>query len=292
MTDSHSTGERLQDAASHQLQGLSSKLPHQTVPHGTVTLLFTDIEGSTQLLHQLGKQYSQALAEHRELLRAAFAAHSGYEVDTQGDAFFVVFARAADAVAAAAAAQQALQGHTWPEGHRLRVRMALHTGEPTLTRNGSAADAPAAYVGVDVHRAARIMAAGHGGQVLLSRATQELAQDELPPDVTLQDLGEHRLKDLTRTEHLFQLLIHGLFREFAPLKTLSNQPNNLPQQVTSFIGRDKEMAVVKTRLSKTRLLSMTGSGGTGKTRLSLQVAAEVLEEYSDGVWLVELAPLP
>src|SRR5438067_7824630 len=172
--------------------------PQAELPSGTVTLLFTDVEGSTQLLRQLGDRYASALEEHRRLLRRAFEAWRGCEVDSQGDAFFVAFGRAADAVAAAVAAQRALAAHPWPDGEAVRVRMGLHTGEPTLT--------PGGYVGLDVHRAARLCAAGHGGQVLLSRTTRDLVEQELPDGVDLRDLGEHRLKDLPRPERVYQLV--------------------------------------------------------------------------------------
>jgi YVTN family beta-propeller protein len=182
------------------------------LPQGTVTFLFTDIEGSTRLLRALGPRYEEALAEHQDILRAAFAAHGGREVDTQGDLFFVAFRRAKDAVAAAVDAQRDLSAHSWPEGGAVRVRMGLHTGEPRLGGER--------YVGLGVHKAARIAAAGHGGQVLLSRTTRELVEDELPPGITIRDLGERRLKDLDRPEQLSQLVIEGLQSEFARLKTL------------------------------------------------------------------------
>jgi YVTN family beta-propeller protein len=179
---------------------------------GTVTFLFTDIEGSTQLLKQLGSRYPDALHEHSTIIRSACAAHGGREVDTQGDAFFFAFPRGKDAVAAAVDAQRQLAEYPWPEGTTLKVRMGLHTGEPTVGGER--------YVGIGVHRAARIAAAGHGGQVLLSRTTRDLVEDELPPGVTIRDLGERRLKDLDRPERISQLVIQGLQSEFAPLKTL------------------------------------------------------------------------
>jgi YVTN family beta-propeller protein len=182
------------------------------LPRGTVTFLFTDIEGSTRLLRALGPLYGDALAEHQRILRSAFAAHGGREVDTQGDSFFVAFARAKDAVAAAVDAQRDLAAHSWPEGGAVRVRMGLHTGEPRLGGER--------YVGLGVHKAARIAAAGHGGQVLLSRTTRELVEDELPTGVTIRDLGERRLKDLERPERLSQLVVEGLPSEFKPLNTL------------------------------------------------------------------------
>src|SRR5437763_9885211 len=185
------------------------------LPSGTVTFLFTDIEGSTQLLKPLGPLYGDALAEHQRILRAAFAAHGGREVDTQGDSFFVAFGRAKDAVAAAVDAQRDLAAHPWADESPVRVRMGLHTGEPRVGDER--------YVGLGVHKAARIAAAGHGGQVLLSRTTRELVEDELPTGVSIRDLGERRLKDLDRPERLSQLVIEGLQSDFARLKTLEEE---------------------------------------------------------------------
>jgi predicted ATPase len=235
------------------------------LPVGTVTFLFTDIEGSTRLLHELGDGYADALSEHRRALRAAFTAHGGVEVDTQGDAFFVAFSRARDAVAAARDGQQALAGGP------IRVRMGLHTGEPLVTDEG--------YVGIDVHRAARIAAVGHGGQVLLSQATYDL----IGPD-GLRDLGEHRLKDLTAPERLWQL---GE-TDFPPLTSLNQ--SNLPLQPTPFVGREKELGEVLVLLHDpaTRVLTLTGAGGSGKTRLAAQAAAEVVDDHEHGVWWVPL----
>jgi len=184
----------------------------QELPSGTITFLFTDIEGSTALVKQLGGSYSEVLAEHQRILRDAFAAHGGHEVDTQGDSFFVAFRRAKDAVAAATDAQRDLVAHAWPDGAEVKVRMGLHTGEPKVGEQR--------YVGLGVHKAARVGAAGHGGQVLLSRTTRELVEDELPTGVTIRDLGERRLKDIDRPERLSQLVIEGLRDEFGPLKTL------------------------------------------------------------------------
>jgi predicted ATPase len=234
------------------------------LPQGTVTFLFTDIEGSTRLLRELGDDYADLLAEHRRAFREAFARHGGVEVDTQGDAFFVVFAKASDAVAAAAEARELLAGG------RVRVRMGLHTGEPSLTDEG--------YVGMDVHRAARIAAAGHGGQILLSQSTRDLAGSE-----RLRDLGEHRLKDLAEPERLYQFGDD----DFPPLKSLDQ--TNLPVQPTPFVGRERELAEVLDLLVSHRLVTLTGPGGSGKTRLALQVAAESVEQYGDGVWFISLA---
>jgi predicted ATPase len=235
------------------------------LPAGTVTFLFTDIEGSTRLLHKLGDGYADALSEHRRALRGAFAAYGGVEVDTQGDAFFVAFSRARDALAAAREGQEVLGGGP------IRVRMGVHTGEPLVTEEG--------YVGIDVHRAARIAAVGHGGQVLVSQSTRELAGAE-----GLRDLGEHRLKDLTAAERIYQVG-DG---EFPPLKSLNQ--SNLPVQPTPFVGREKELGEVLAllRAAATRLLTLTGAGGSGKTRLAVQAAAEVIDEHEQGVWWVPL----
>jgi predicted ATPase/class 3 adenylate cyclase len=251
-------------------------------PNGTVTLLFTDIEGSTRLLQVLGRErYAEALERHRRLLRNAFERHGGYEVDCEGDSFFVAFARAEQAVAAATDAQLALSAVEWAESTALGVRMGLHTGEPLVV-------APR-YVGLDVHRAARIMAAAHGGQVLLSQTTRAL----LAPHVTVRDLGEHRLKDLSLPQRLYQLELAGLASEFPALRTLENRPMNLPVQPTPFVGREREVAEVAGLVGRSgvRLLTLTGPGGTGKTRLALQAAADLVERFDGGVFLVSLAPI-
>jgi predicted ATPase/class 3 adenylate cyclase/DNA-binding CsgD family transcriptional regulator len=255
------------------------------MPTGTITLLFTDIEGSTLLLQQLGERYAEMLATCRQLLRTAFQHWNGFEVDTQGDAFFVVFARASDAISAVIDIQRALASHDWPNGAAVALRIGLHTGEPTPTAEG--------YIGLDVHHAARIMSVGHGGQVLLSQTTHELVKQNLPEEVSLRDLGEHRLKDLQRPAHLYQLSIADLPADFPPLKTLDNSPNNLPIQPTSLIGREKEVVALFNILQReeVRLLTLTGPGGTGKTRLGLQVAAELSDLFPDGVYFVNLAPL-
>jgi predicted ATPase/class 3 adenylate cyclase len=253
------------------------------LPSGTVTLLFTDIEGSTRLLHELGDRYAEALADHRRLLRECFLERDGREVDTQGDALFVAFPRASDAVAAAVAAQRRLAGHLWPDGVPLRVRMGIHSGEPALTGEG--------YVGIDLHRGARICAAGHGGQVLLSQTTHELLSGHEPDATSLRDLGEHRLKDLTQPQRLYQLVIAGLPTEFPPLRSLENRPTNLPTQPTPLLGRERELEAIGGLLGReaTRLVTLTGPGGIGKTRLALQAAAEALDEFPDGVFFVALA---
>ena len=239
------------------------------LPSGTVTFLFTDVEGSTRLLHGLGAEgYGQALAKHRRVLRGAFAAHGGVEVDTQGDAFFVAFPTGPGALGAAADAIAGLGAGS------IRVRIGIHTGTPHLTDEG--------YVGVDVHRAARIAAVGHGGQVLVSASTAALVGvDEL------RDLGEHRLKDLSAPERIYQVGDD----DFPALRSLYR--TNLPIPATTFLGRERELAQVVDLLSEedVRLLTLTGPGGTGKTRLGLQAAAEASERYSDGIFWVPLAPL-
>ena len=255
-------------------------------PQGTVSLLFSDIEGSTMLLRELGRElYAEGLETHRRLLREAFERHGGYEVDSEGDAFFVAFHDVREAVAAAAEAQRAVANHEWPGGQAFRLRMGIHTGEPLVV--------PPKYVGLDVHKAARIMAAGHGGQVLLSEATQRLVRSDLPEGVALSDLGDHRLKDLLQPEPIAQLVIDGLESEFPALKTLGNRPTNLPVQPNSLIGRECELAelVALFREDGVQLLTLTGPGGTGKTRLGLQVAAELLERFRSGVFFVSLAPI-
>jgi predicted ATPase/class 3 adenylate cyclase len=237
------------------------------LPAGTVTFLFTDVEGSTKLLHELGAEaYAAALLEHRRVLREAFSVHGGVEVDTQGDAFFVAFPTAPGALAAAAAALEGLSTGL------IRVRMGVHTGTPHVDEEG--------YVGVDVHRAARIAAAGHGGQVLISASTAALLGTH-----GLRDLGEHRLKDLSAPERIYQLGDE----DFHPLKSLYR--TNLPIPATPFLGREHELAEVCGLLEDARLLTLTGPGGTGKTRLGLQAAAEAAERYPDGIFWVPLAPL-
>ncbi len=250
------------------------------LPGGTVTYLFTDIEGSTRLLQKLGDSYSKVLALQRQVFRSAIENWQGQEVDTQGDAFFVAFARASDAISAAAQAQELLAQQSWPGGMAIKVRMGLHTGEAKLTHEG--------YVGIDVHRAARICSAGHGGQILISPSTAALVMNNLPKGYRLHDLGEHRLKDLSHPEHLFQLDVPGLTHEFPVLKSLNALPNNLPMQLTSFIGRQDEIDQIKKMLSEVRLITITGPGGSGKSRLSIQVAAELVDQYPDGVWFVPL----
>ncbi len=259
------------------------------LPGGTVTFLFTDIEGSTVRWERHPTAMRDALTRHDALLSGGITAHGGVVVTErgEGDSFFTLFARPSDALVAACALQRALAEEPWPaEVVPLRVRMALHTGE-VESREGSD------YRGAAVNRCARLRAVAHGGQLLLSAATYELVRDAVPDGVSLRDLGDHRLKDLTRSEHIFQAVIPGLPTDFPPLPTLDRQRHNLPVQPTVLIGREREVAMVQERLLEpaTRLLTLTGPGGTGKTRLALQVAAEALDAWRDGVFFVNLAPI-
>jgi predicted ATPase/DNA-binding SARP family transcriptional activator len=254
-------------------------------PSGTVTFLFTDVEGSTRLLRELGADYAQALEGHRELLRTSFAAYAGHEVDTQGDAFFVAFDSAKNAVAAAVEGQRALTAHTWPQAQTLQVRIGIHTCEAQPTPDG--------YVGIGIHRAARICASGHGGQTLVSQTTRELLEEEPLDDVALRDLGAHRLKDLLQPDRIFQVIAPGLAEDFPPLDTLDLRPTNLPTQPTPLIGRERELEDLRRRLRRDddRVVTLTGPGGAGKTRLALQAAADVLGYFPDGTFFVPLASI-
>ena len=258
-------------------------MPERTT--GTVTFLFSDIEGSTRLLKDLGAEaYAAVLDDHRRLLRDAFARFAGHEIDTQGDAFFVAFARPRDAIGAASDGQLALARHPWPDGRELRVRMGIHTAEATATAEG--------YVGVGIHRGARICSAGHGGQVLVSHTTHDLLAEE-DAGFAFVDLGAHRLKDLTEPQRLFGLVVGGLPDRFPPLRTLENRPTNLPVQSTPLVGRDREVAEVVALLRRpdVRVVTLTGPGGTGKTRLALQAAAELVDNFPHGVFFVTLAAI-
>jgi predicted ATPase/class 3 adenylate cyclase/DNA-binding CsgD family transcriptional regulator len=262
------------------------------LPTGTITMLFSDIEGSTVLLTGLGDRYGEALSAQRALLRAAFAGCGGQEMGTEGDSFFVVFGSAQDAVRSCVAAQRALSAHDWPGGVAVRVRMGLHSGEPTRHEDG--------YIGLDVHRAARIAATAHGGQVVLSEATRLLAGSRLPADVSLRDLGFHRLKDIEAPEHIYQLVAPGLAEQFPPLKSLGPPAptigmtagvHGFPAVLTSFVGRSVELDKVADLLDRYRMVTVTGPGGMGKTRLAGEVARRVADRFADGVWQAELAGL-
>ena len=253
------------------------------LPTGTVTFLFADIEGSTRLVQRLGDQYAAVLARYREILDSSAVQHGGQRIDTVGDAGFFVFSRVTDAAAAAVTVQRTLLAQRWPAGQVLRARIGIHTGEP-LAHGGT-------YVGLDVHRAARICAAAHGGQILISDASRIMLEQALPQGLALKDLGQHRLKDLQRPEQLFQVMHPELPEAFPPLRTLDAHPHNLPAQPTQFIGREQELDTAVSALLQddVRLLTLTGPGGIGKTRLALQVAAEMIDRYHDGAFFVTLA---
>jgi predicted ATPase/class 3 adenylate cyclase len=251
-----------------------------SLPAGTVTFLFTDIEGSTRIIERAGAGYPGLLEAHREIIRRAVDEGGGVVFGTEGDAVFAAFDRPSRAIAAAVAAQRGLAEHPWPAGEAIRVRMGLHTGEALLVGDD--------YVGLEVHRAARIAAAAHGGQVLVSEATIAAAGQAIGDGIAYRDLGLHRLKDLSREERIAQLDIVGLSGDFPPIRTLEVTPNNLPVQLTSFVGREAELAETHVLLDRSRLLTFVGPGGTGKTRLALALAADVAGEYPGGVRWVPL----
>ncbi|MDQ3617006.1 MAG: tetratricopeptide repeat protein [Actinomycetota bacterium] len=252
------------------------------LPQGVVTFLFTDIAGSTQLLRRLGEAYGEVLARHRSLLRRSFLAHGGREVDTQGDSFFVAFASPREAVAAAVQAQRALAAQSWPQGESVRVRMGLHTGEPLLVDGH--------YIGIDVHRAARIANTAHGGQVVVSAQTRPFLEEHRQGALHLKDLGHHRLKDLEKPEHILQLVVEGLPDSFPPLKSLQ-PPSNVPRHVGAVVGRERELRELAATLlgPDLRLVTVTGAGGTGKTRVAAAVALSLLEKFTGGVFFVDLS---
>jgi predicted ATPase/class 3 adenylate cyclase/Tfp pilus assembly protein PilF len=265
--------------------------PIGSPPSGTVTFMFTDIEGSTRLWEESPDAMRAALARHDAILREAIESNGGYVFKTGGDSFYAAFPTGRDALAAAIAAQTAIRQEDWEhvagnKGIRpLKVRMALHTGTAE-ERDGD-------YFGQPLNRVARLQSAAHGGQVLLSLTTEELVRDQLPKGVTLDNLGEHRLKDLQRPEQVFQLVFQDFPATFPPLKTLNNHPNNLPVQLTPLVGRVREVDAISSLLLRTdvRLVTLTGPGGTGKTRLGLQVVAELVDDFEDGVFFVSLAPI-
>ena len=252
------------------------------LPTGTVTFMFTDIERSTALVAKLGDAASTLFAAHSDMIRAAIRHHRGVEVGTEGDSFFCVFPSATDAVAAAVATQRSLNDHPWPPRSSVRVRVGLHTGSGTLGGDD--------YFGLDVHRAARVGAAGHGGQIVMSAATKAIVERALPPDVAVRDLGLFQLKDLAEPEHLYDLVVDGLPSEFPPLTTAASVVPGLPEPLSRFIGRTSAVDEITTLLSTSRLVTCTGPGGVGKTRLALQVAARVANRF-DACFFVPLAPI-
>ena len=250
------------------------------LPTGTVTFVFTDIEGSTRLGNELAERFDAILLRHHQLIRDVLARHGGIEVSTEGDAFFAVFPSAPSAVAAVAEAQQSLAAQPWPDAAQLRVRMGLHTGDGRLGGDN--------YVGTDVNRAARIAAAAHGGQVLLSDATRALVGQRLPAGVAIRDLGRHRLKDLPEPDRIWQLEIDGLTNDFPEIRSLDARPNNLPLPAASLVGRTAELAAIADLVRERRLVTLTGPGGTGKTRVALAAAHHLLAEFTDGAYFVAL----
>ncbi len=250
-------------------------------PEATATFFFSDIQGSTRLLETLGPRYAEVLEQHRQILRSEFAARGAEEVGTEGDSFFAVFADARQAIEAALAIQRALAATEWPGDEAVRVRIGVHTGQ-ALQQSGD-------YVGLDVHRAARIMSAAHGGQIVMSGATRSAA-GTLPPGVDVRDLGQHRLRDLSAPERLFQVVAEGLETTFPPIRSVDAIPNNLPSQATELIGRQAELAAIREALDAptTRLVTLAGPGGVGKTRLAIQAAADRIHTFDDGAFFVEL----
>ena len=254
-----------------------------TPPSGTITFLFTDIEGSTRFWEDYPEAMQRALLRHDALLREVMAEHRGYIFTTAGDAFSVAFESPLAAMTAAVDTQRRLQAEEPDEMGPLRVRMVLHTGAAD-ERDGD-------YFGPALNRAARLLAAAHGGQILVSLTTAELIRDGLAEGTGLRDLGEHRLRDLARPERVYQLIHPDLPTSFPSIRSLDSYSHNLPVQVTSFVGRYRDLQAVGRLIPDTRLLTLTGVGGAGKTRLALQVAAELISEFRDGVWLTELGPV-
>ncbi len=255
------------------------------LPSGTVTFLLTDIEGSTKLWEAYPQAMKAALEKHDALITRAVESNGGHVIKSTGDGIHAVFDSPTDALSATIQAQQALQAEPWDEikPGKLKVRMGVHSGEAQL-RAGD-------YFGESLNRTARLMSVGHGEQILVSSVSVQLLQERLPTDAALRDLGEHRLKDLVKPEHVYQVIHPALPSSFPPLQSMDLLPNNLPIQLTSFIGRQGELSAAMRQLSSTRLLTLTGPGGTGKTRFALQLAADLAGTFPDGVWFVELAPL-
>lgn len=256
-----------------------------SLPSGTVTFLFTDIEGSTKLWQEQPEAMTISHARHDEILRTAIESNHGYVFQIVGDSFSATFHNAVDGLRAVISAQRGLQTESWGETNALKVRMGLHTGSAEILPDGK-------YEGyATIASTQRVMSAAHGGQTLVTQTTYDLLQNALPDDVTLRDMGEHRLKDLRAPLRLYQVNAADLPKDFPAIKSLDTQPNNLPAQLTSFIGREKEISEIKSSLNSARLVTLTGSGGIGKTRLSIEVGTQLLSNFSNGVWMIELAPL-
>jgi len=259
-----------------------------SLPSGTVTFLFTDIEGSTKLAQSHRDKWESLRARHHTILRSAMDVHNGYVFQIIGDAFCVAFHTAGDALRAAVKSQTDLYNEDWNDTP-IKVRMGINTGTAQVSEN---TDHSVDYKGyTSMARVQRLMSAAHGGQTLISLATEELVRDEMPENISLRDMGERRLKDLIRPEHIYQLVIPNLPIDFPPLKTLDAYRHNLPIQMTSFIGREKEIAEIAQAIREHRLVTLTGIGGTGKTRLSLQASADLIDEFPDGIWFIQLAPI-
>ena len=255
------------------------------LPQGVVTFLFTDVEGSTALWEEAPESMMEALRRHDTIIDDATAVHNGVPVKPrgEGDSRFVVFVSAIDAVSAAAEMQRGLSGVEWPTPRAIRIRISLHTGTADLQLGD--------YYGSAVNRAARLRAIAHGGQTVMSGSTWELVQDGLPSDVTVRDMGKHRLKDLTRPERVYQITPEGLNDDFPPLASLDAVRTNLPVQLTDFVGRQTELEDIKRIVGENRLVTILAPGGAGKTRLAIQVAADLSADYRDGVFFVNLAPV-
>ncbi|HEX9016290.1 MAG TPA: adenylate/guanylate cyclase domain-containing protein, partial [Chloroflexota bacterium] len=255
------------------------------IPTGVVTFLFTDIEGSTRLWERFPEAMKASLARHDAILRGAIESHGGHVFKTVGDAFYAAFSSPTAALGATVAFQRALRDEPWGETGPLKVRASLNTGE-TEEREGD-------YFGPPLNRVARLLSAGYGGQILLTSAARDAVVEDLPPEVTLRDLGERRLKDLSQPEHIYQAYLQDLPADFPPLKTIDSRPNNLPAQTTLFIGRERELDAIRQRMSRqeVRVLTLIGPGGIGKSRLAIQAAADMLSYFDDGMFFVPLAAL-
>ncbi|RPJ38365.1 MAG: adenylate/guanylate cyclase domain-containing protein, partial [Chloroflexi bacterium] len=275
----------------NNLRKLGAYMPD--LPSGTVTFLFTDIEGSTPLWEKMPREMQVSVAQHHDILRCAIEGNGGRVFKVIGDAFQAAFRLPGEGLSAAIAAQRALGSAAWEGTGSIRVRMGLHTGPAEIDPIPGPGGSPEYAVSHTLNRAARVMSAGHGGQILLSQEFKDLVERRLPEGVTLKDLGEHHLKGLSIPEHLYQVVAPDLPADFPPLPTSTQPPNNLPPELTSFIGREAEIAGLKERFSNPalRLLTFTGAGGTGKTRLALRLGRAILDTFPGGVWLVELAPL-